>query len=1436
MDGATTNTPSSTSFHPSVAAWFSREFDHPTAVQQASWPVIAGGAHCLITAPTGSGKTLTAFMWALSQFAEQQTLDRTRVLYISPLKALNNDIQRNLLAPLAQLEADFEYPKLRVQTRSGDTSQSDRQRMLRRPPDILITTPESLGLLLTTRKGRQALADVETVILDEIHALVDNRRGVSLLTNLERLADISGEFQRVALSATVSPLELIAEYIAGVDGEGQPRHVQVINPPSQKALQFRVRFPLAAKNAAEDGKKIWEPLSDSFRDVIEHNTSTLFFTNSRRLAEKITLKINREEVGPVAYAHHGSLARDVRTEVERRMKNGELKAIVATNSLEMGIDVGHLDEVVMVQSPPSVASTIQRIGRAGHRVGETSVGTLYPTHAHDFLEAAALGQAVHARDIEPQQVMRAPLDVLAQLIICICATDPWDVDEVYQLIIRSGPYRTLSRDHFDLVVDMLAGRYSGTRVRELKARLIYDRRVQTIQANRGALLAFYNSGGTIPDRGYYQMRHVDTGAILGELDEEFVWEATVGDTLTLGTRHWQIHKITHNDVVVRAAKASNGAPPFWRAEFFNRSFHFSQRIGEYLSHAEQHLSQREDLLLRDELTEQLGFEDHAADELIEYFGKQRAHTETALPHRKHLLLELVKSGPAGYRGPDDPQQLVIHTFWGGQLNQPWALALQAAWQQRHGAKLEVHCDNNAVVLQCKGELNPHDILHLVSVDNLTPLLRQSLESSGFFGARFRECAGRALLLNKQRFNQRLPLWMSRLQAKKLMTQVKTLSDFPVLLETWRTCMDDEFDLPGLQQVLTELAGGEITWSFVSCPTPSPFAHNLTFGQVSRYMYADDTPEDDGLSQLSDQLIEHALYNDALRPSIDPAVVQEFVNKRQRLAPGYEPTSAEEWGEWLKERVLIADVELAHHRESAAAEGYPLTLGERTWWTHPELVYGLYQSGLLPGAAPNDAVDVGDTRSARQYAEEVLSFYGPLQTSEIEQLLPSVPDGLLTDSEQLISGQLISSDASHYWCDAQNYEILMRMQRAAQRVSFEALPFTQLPAFWAWLARLDQPADEPNELYALELLRGYGAPVENWLYDFLPVRLQNFRDSQWHELLERYGMAWRGTGAQAITFTYPEELYLFTTTDQAAPFTEGFSDPHARYTYTQLVDTCGTTSGALNESWWQAVWQGQLSSDSITPLQQGVQRKFTLSPAATPLSHRRRLRNQSNSWSGNWFLLHDDEPKDPLTLLEADKERVRLLLDRYGLINRDIVLREKLPTTRSEGYWRWRDAFRALRVMELAGEVQAGQFFTELSTPQFALPRTVSALLGNSFRERPQKTFWINAMDPVAPVGLGLPWQDLPARRGNNYMVFDDGSLALIVENLGKTLTYCRAPDDPALDAIHAVFNHLVEQRRLRINIRQINGEPAKLSPYLEALRRVFRIAADHKSITLEPSY
>ena len=1417
-------------FHPEIRRWFADAFGAPTDVQERSWPGIAAGAHLLVTAPTGSGKTLTAFLWAINAFATgTSTPGATRVLYVSPLKALGNDIRANLLGPIAAIRARFaagghEFPNIRVGVRTGDTEAGERRRMLRRPPELLITTPESLDLLLSTVSGRQALATVETAVVDEIHALVENRRGVQLTTGLERLVEVAGEFQRLALSATVRPLAEVAAWIGGKGLDGRPRRVDIVRSDAAKRIDLSVRFPPAARAAAENGEPIWAALAGSFRAAIDANRSTLFFTNSRRLAEKIALEVNAQSAAPIAYAHHGSLSREVREDVESRLKEGALQAIVATSSLEMGIDIGALDEVVLVQSPPSIAAALQRVGRAGHRVGEVSRGSLFPTFAQDFLDAAVIAKAVRERDIEPLAPLANPLDVLAQTLVSCAGTQEWETDALYALITRAGPYATLPREHFDLVVEMLAGRYAGTRIRDLRPRLAFDRERQTVQARQGALLALYASGGTIPDRGCFTLRHADSGAAIGELDEEFVWEATIGQTFSLGSQTWRIRRITPSEVLVGNARAKATAPPFWRTENTARSYHFARRVGKFLQVANGMLAHCDEGALRSEL-HTLGFESSAADELVDFLTRQRRATQCDLPHADHLLVERTRSGPGGHIDPNRQRQVVLHTFWGGRVNQPLALALRTAWRERFNADTDVHADNNAIVVQTPADFDPALVLSLVTPANFETLLRGTLESSGFFGARFRECAGRALLITKRRFGQRMPLWMTRLHAKKLLAAARPLADFPIMLETWRTCLVDEFDLPAVLQVLERIAAGDLAWSVASTDVPSPFAAGADFDQISRYMYADDTPTDADPSALADDLIRQAVFDVRLRPAIDAAVIADFEARAQRTRPGYQPEGELELCEWVRERVAVP-------------------LGE--WFVDVPIPHGLRHRHHGTGTYLVHAqVTLGEAPLAQ--AAQLLQFYGPRTAGELAQLLPfdDAPGILaeLVENGALAQGRLVAgSDAEHY-CDAENLETLIRFQRAAGRPRLEPRPTTDLAPF---LARWHGLGGEQAPIAAADRLRGYVAPVGFWLHEAFAPRVAAQRAAGALEDAAEQGLAWRGAGRESLLVALTEEIDVLCA-DQ--PVNGGdsedvcalFKDPRARYTFGQLRDAHGGEANALNDSFWRAVWQGRIAADGFRALAAGFARRYRLHDGDAPsgaLGIRRHARAKARrvalGWPGTWYRATPPDSAaaavaDAVERLEEGKERCRALLDRYGVLTREHANREG-------GALRWAAVFPALRVMELGGEVVSGLFFAGLSGPQFALPQAVRQL------ERPisaQATFWINALDPVSPCGLGLGGGEtasgmaLPQRLLANHLGWFDGTLAIVSEHYAKRLRIALSPDHAGLDMLLPHLAALCRRRR-HLATETINGEPVGRSPYLAALARHLKPVADHKGVYFEP--
>ncbi len=1507
-------------FHPLVRAWFADRVGSPTPVQARAWPIIAEGRHVLLTAPTGSGKTLTAFLWSLQQLLTGEwPAGAVRVLYISPLKALNYDIERNLAGPLRELEARFReagetLPEIRVMTRSGDTPSEDRQRMIRRPPEILITTPESLNILLTSKGGRKILGDLATVILDEVHAVAGSKRGTHLITAVDRLVLLSGEFQRIAISATIRPLEGIARWVAGYlrergDAVGYRRRPMAI-VRSSGAKEYDLQ--ICARPKAEGGAKVleqgrqpsadqelWPAMAAEFRRIIRANSSTLFFANSRRLTEKITRFINEGLERDLAYSHHGSLSREIRAVVERRLKDGELAALVATNSLELGIDIGELDEVVLVQTPPTMSSAVQRIGRAGHGVGQVSRGRLYPTHPRDFLEAAVVARGVLDQDIEEVQPVECPLDVLAQVIVSMVTAESWNLDELFAFLRTSFPYHKLHRRSFELVLEMLAGRYAESRLRDLKPRIAIDRVDGTVRGREGAARLIYLSGGTIPDRGYFALRLAETQAKLGELDEEFVWERSIGDTFALGAQSWRIERITHNDVFVSPSAGAASLAPFWKADERDRDFHLSQRLGEFLAVANPRLAQPS---LVEEWMERHCMTAAAAQELLDLLRRQREITGASLPHRRHLLVEHFSDPSGGGTRP----QLILHTFWGGRVNRPFSIALAEAWKQRFGFSPELIQDNDCINLVLPEEAPTEEVLRLVNATNLESLLRGGLEHTGFFGSRFRHNAARALLLPRANFRRRMPLWMSRLRSKKLLQAVSRYEDFPILMETWRACLNDEFDLPNLRRLLDELQRGEIVVSEVYTTVPSPFAEGLIWKQTNKLMYEDDTPEGAAASGLRQDLLKELVFSSHLRPKVDPSLVMTFEAKLQRTHEGYAPRPGPECLEWLKDRILLpwqewSDLLAAMVRDhgdaasEAAQEVAPravtvtlpgalravcaleilprllaalglsledVALGGVEWEDRPpsaEVLKALKTVVETHGSQRGKGVEAPDGESGTEEREELgmlevlaewLRFYGPLGRPRLarvfgiaEEKLRRILESLTADS-RIVVDELTRGSSALEICDSENLEILLRLARARARPRFEPLAVERLPLFLAQHQGLTEPASGVEGLQErLERLFAYPAAAEAWEGEILPARLEAYFPSWLDGLLGSSDLKWLGCGQKRLTFAFEGDLELFSA---AIPQEEGvatrgelqdlFADSRGRFSFEDLAASLSLAAPDLHHRLWHWAWQGRVTNDSFQVVRQGIESRFRPPKALRPaLPSRRR---GVSRWRrprpsvGRWHRLESDFPSlDALDLEELNKDRVRLLLSRYGILFREILAQELPP-------FRWAQVFRTLRLMELSGEVLAGSFFRGIRGLQFmdhGAFRRLSAGL-------PQDAiYWMSAADPASLCGVDLPElkEFLPPRRRGRHMVFRGSRLVVDSAGNGRRLEIRVPADDPALLEYLGFLKTLVsrEAHPLKsVEVREINGEPALGSEYAAPLIAGFGATREPSGLRLRKRY
>ncbi len=1425
-------------FHPLIREWFIRKYKNPTDIQERGWKEIASSSHTLMTAPTGSGKTLAAFLWSLNQLITGEWPSGTvRVLYISPLKALNNDVKKNLTEPLKELKAFFEqrdvpFPDIRIGIRSGDTSSSDRQKMMRRPPEILITTPESLNLLLTSGAADKILSGLCVVILDEIHAVAASKRGVHLVSAVERLTLINGEFQRIGLSATVHPMTLAASLLGGFYPRTHPgeafraRPVKTIRSDIRKEYEIRVSFP----GDSEGEKSHWPSVIDKLVERIRANRSTLIFCNARRQTEKVTRMINEQADETIAFAHHGSLSREIRYFVEQKMKKGDLKAIVATSSLEMGIDIGSIDEVILISAPFSVSSAVQRIGRGGHNVGETSHSTLFPLFGNDMLRSAVTAKAVKDGEIEELEVPVNPLDVLAQVLLSMCCTREWNLDDLYLFITSVFMWRTLPRRHFDLVMEMLNGRYSDTRIGELKPRLNIDKVSNTARARDGAERVIYLSGGTIPDRGYYELRIHGEGAKIGELDEEFVWERSHGDFFTLGTQTWRIDSISDRAVEVSPSDTGGAMSPFWKADPNGRDFFYSEKILELLRFCEEALLKPGGAPVRDTLIRNYYMDDKAAEALIAFLNRQRDHSNSALPHRYHLLIEHFNDPMSR----TDCHQIILHTLWGGKLNFPYSEALSQAWENKHGYPLQVYCDDDAIILDLPHQFGTSDILSLANSDNLEKLLRQRLESTMFFGARFRHNCSRALLLPRKSFNQRTPLWLTRLRSKKLLQAVSRYEDFPILTETWRSCLHDDFDLKSLCRVLDEVREGQIKISEVVTKTPSPFASGIIYDHTNQRMYEDDTPLG-GISNLREDLIKGIVHESGLRPMLPAELAYEFNSKLQRIWPDYSPRTADDLFDWVEERIFLPfsqweDMKTALARD--LPDEAPLVIAE----TEKKLTF--WDTDL------SSEVLVLSSRYRKKYREggfasEIdfilprwIGYFGPRSLEYLFEIYPAVEEDIrnllksLREAGDLIIDRLTEDARDDQFCTAENLEILFRLKRRKGRSTFKALPVKKMQLFMAQHQLLTKAGSGKEELQdVLEQMIAYGAKPSLWESDILPARINPYYKSWLDTLFQESSLLWYGSGNEKIAFCFEEEQSLFIPKGrESGELDRLLPDKRGSFTFWDIKEHSRMSSTELVEFLWQQCWKGLISNDHYGTVRSGIQNKYSaesFKDIERKNGGRRISRGGFNRWmhtrpvEGRWFRTETIPAEEDL--LEKDerlRDVIRQLFLRYGVLFRQLLERETDQLN-------WNAVFPTLRLMELSGECVSGHFFEDIRGLQFASWEALREL------SRPldeEALYWMNCSDPASLSGIKVDALkgNYPNRLAGSHMVFRGENPILFSKRNGKELDFFTDEKDP--DSLEALgFFKVLLSREFSplksIRVETVNGKPVSESSYREVLKQ-----------------
>jgi ATP-dependent Lhr-like helicase len=1472
-------------FHPVTADWFRAVFERPTAPQRLGWPAIASGDSTLILAPTGTGKTLTAFLWCLDRIMlhtpavpePQQKPKRVRrtpggcrVIYISPLKALAVDVERNLRSPLAgianmaqQRGVLFHTPEISMRT--GDTSPKDRARFKRHPGEILITTPESLYLLLTS-DAATSLRTVETVILDEIHALVPTKRGAHLALSLERLEAITEKpLQRIGLSATQRPLEEVAHFLAGAlprevaalpalpvaeaaedlreeserewtsepepvadrmqptelhhrreppiheDPAARYRPVTIINASEPKRLELKIEVPVEdmarlgevqelPSGAASQGPKrtsIWSAIHPRLLEIVRERTSTLIFVNSRRIAERLAGALNELAEENIARAHHGSLAAAQRSEIEELLKAGRIKALVATSSLELGIDMGAVDLVIQIEAPPSVASGMQRIGRAGHSVGAASEGIIFPKFRADLVACAAVTRAMHEGLVESTRFLRNPLDVLAQQMVAIVAQPPslaWldrdepkrsdrgagakeeidterspgiGVEALYAIVRSAAPYAELTRGAFEGVLDLLAGRYPSDEFAELRPRVTWDRIAQVVTPRQGAKGLAILNGGTIPDRGMYGvfLSGADKKPVrVGELDEEMVFESRTGDTFILGASSWRIDEITHDRVLVSPAPGEPGKMPFWHGDSPGRPLEFGRRIGALV----RELRAQPYNVALNRLIGEHDLEAKAAENLLRFLADQEIAT-TAVPDDRTIVIERVRDELGDWR-------VCVLTPFGARVHAPWAMAVTGRIRSSGGPDVEAMWADDGFVLRFpETDAAPDADMLLLDPEEATGHVLRQLGATALFAAKFRESAARALLLPRRRAQGRAPLWQQRKRAYDLLSVASRYASFPMLLEAYRECMRDVFDMPAFLETLRAVGKREIRVQVADTRTPSPFASSLLFSYVANYIYDGDAPlaerRAQALSIDQDQLRE--LMGDAdLRELLDAEAIAEVEEQLQSLGEQGRARSMDGLQDLL---LRLGDLSRAELRRRAASDTVLATL-ERLLRTRRVLEVKIagekrliavedaarYRDALgiplPPGLPPAmlTTVSAPGLELLRRYART----HGPFTTLEAQArfgldrtVTGAALHQLLLDG-RIVEGGFRPGGVHREWCDAEVLRLIRRKSLAKLRKEVEPVEqamFARLQTQWQGVLQKRRGLDAL--LDTIEQLQGTPLIASLVEHAILPARLQRYSPGDLDTLIAAGEVSWCGLdalgehdgrialfladrlpllrgprGAEAQPLSPKEELLMQQLGRGGAMF------------FTQLHDAVGGGyPGETLDALWSLVWRGLATNDTFHAL-----RAYVRKPAGTS-RNAKRVHNQASNFrsrrttppsaQGRWALLPAGEALADST--EWSHALAQQLLSRYGVLTRESVAAENIPGGFGAVY-------DVLKAMEESGKIRRGYFVAGLGATQFALPAAVDLLRSLRGARAPEaaEIVTLAATDPANPYGSVLRWPAL----------------------------------------------------------------------------------------------
>ncbi|GMV41546.1 MAG: DEAD/DEAH box helicase [Myxococcales bacterium] len=1446
-------------FTDATLAWFQETFPAATPVQRLGWARISAGQHALLLAPTGSGKTLAAFLWAIDRLVRGQGARGSgalgyRVVYISPLKALANDVDRNLRVPLAGITAmaarrGEEVTSVGIDVRTGDTSAAERRRQLREPGDILITTPESLFLILGSQ-ARATLTTVEAVIVDEIHALAPTKRGAHLALSLERLAAIADlDPQRIGLSATQRPLDEIARFLGG------DRPVSIVDTSERPALDLSIRYPPPEERTGgpAESPSVWPALYPRLVEQIRAHRTTIVFANGRRLVERLVAAVNEIAGERLVEPHHGSMSHAQRGETEAALKEGRLRGIVATSSLELGIDMGTVDLVVLVESPGSAARGLQRVGRAGHGVGQTSKGILFPKFRGDLLEAAVVARLMREGSIEPTRVPRNVLDVLAQHVVALCATGPQTVDGIERLAHRTYTWSELSRDALVAVLDMLSGRYPTDELADLRPRLVWDRETDVLVARRGAGTVAAINAGTIPDRGLYRVVVGEDGPRIGELDEEMVYESRVGEVFLLGASSWRILAIERDRVVVEPAPGEPGKMPFWKGDAPGRPVELGREVGALVRHLGELPAGRAEEWLRGEQH----LDPAAAAELVAYVEEQREATGT-LPTDRAITVERFRDEVGDWR-------VAILSPFGGRVHAPWALAIDAALGDRAGVAVQTLWSDDGIVLRFADGDEPPSILALLpDPDTVEEAITAQLGRSALFAARFRENAARALLLTRRRPDQRTPLWANRIRAANLLAVASRYPAFPIVLETYRECLRDVFDVPALLELLRGIRGRRIAVDEVETAAASPFSRGLVFAWVAAYLYEGDAPLAERKAQalvLDRALLRELMGGEELRELLDAGDLEAIEAELQGLSR--RARNVDDLHDLLRRVGDLTAAEVAARCDvaaqsalggesprdpGAAAEdaavwvaalarqrrAFPMGVAGEDRWVAAEDV-ARYRDGLgcaIPVGVPTPLLDPVEAaldglvaRFARTHA--------PFLTSAVAARLgvpPALAEAALRRLEaagRLLHGDFRPGGVEREWCDP---DVLRQARRRSlARLRREVAPVDEvalarfIPRWMGATARRGSGA----LLEVVARLQGLALPFSELERHVLPARVE-CQPRHLDELGASGQVVWLGRGALGTDGRVA--LYLRDRVHLLAPDPGPFTPQsvlheaiHAHLAragasfFSDLVRAAPPVPEAdLVAALWDLVWEGRVTNDTLAPLRAlGARRGPGRAGAAAT----------RKAASGRWSLT-----RDLIGGAETERAHARatLLLDRWGVLAREVAAVEDLPGGFAALY-------PILRAMEESGRIRRGHFAEGLTGAQFALAGAIDRL--RSCSEPSGDAVCLCAVDPANPFGAILPWPPLPPeapaprRAAGTLVVLVEGRCTLTLDRGGRLLDFTPPGEAPPDSAAGALVQGLARRRGLA-RIDEINGEPVGPSALVGALRGA-GFSQDHRGLALE---